>query len=85
MMDVRATPLTFLPHIILLRRLQGYALKKNYKGSSQGCEGYVAFKAKSRLIQHYEETLGAYHFRNQRLIIDSEAARFLVTKYFKTL
>jgi hypothetical protein len=25
MIDFRATPLTYLPHIILLRRMQGYA------------------------------------------------------------
>ena len=56
-----------------------------YKISFQkGYEGFVAFTAKTKLIKHYEETLGAYHFMNQRMIIDSEAAKFLVKKYFKT-
>gem|GEM_PF-3500535 len=31
--------------------------------------------AKSRLTKHYEETLRAYHFRNQRMVIDTNAAR----------
>jgi hypothetical protein len=29
----------------------------------------VAFTAKTRLIKHYEEALGAYHFGKQRMII----------------
>jgi len=62
--------------------LVAFACKVSFQ---KGYDGYVAFTAKSLLIQHYEETLGAYHFRNQRMIIDSEAARILVTKYFKTV
>lgn len=38
---------------------------------------------KTKLIKHYEETLGAYHFKNQRMIIETEPARSLVKKYFK--
>lgn len=49
----------------------------------KGLEGYVAFVAKTRLIKHYEETLGAYHFKNQRMIIKTEQAKRLVEKYFK--
>ncbi|MEX2593321.1 MAG: hypothetical protein WD426_11135 [Anditalea sp.] len=30
------------------------------------------------------DTLGAYHFKNQRMIIATEAAKRLVMKYFKT-
>ena len=37
----------------------------------------------SILIKHYEDTLGAYHFKNQRMIIETEPARLLVEKYFK--
>lgn len=61
--------------------LVAYACKTSFQ---KGYEGFVAFTAKSRLIKHYEETLGAYHFKNQRMIIDTEPAKFLVTKYFKT-
>ncbi len=49
-----------------------------------GFEGFVAFTAKTRLIRHYEETLGAYHLGNQRMIIPTHSARKLVDKYFKT-
>ena len=51
----------------------------------KGYDGFVAFTAKSQLIKHYEETLGTYHFKNQRMIIDTNSARYLITKCFKTL
>lgn len=62
--------------------LVAYTCKVSFQ---KGYDGFVAFTAKSRLIKHYEDTLGAYHFRNQRMIIDTESAKFLVTKYFKRL
>ena len=49
-----------------------------------GFDGYVAFVAKTKLINHYEATLGAYHFGGQRMIIPTPQAEFLVRKYFKT-
>ena len=58
-----------------------YACKVSFQ---KGFDGFVAFTAKTRLIQHYEKTLGAFHFKNQRMIIDSRAAKRLVEKYFKT-
>lgn len=61
--------------------LVAYACKLSFQ---KGYDGFVAFTAKTRLIKHYEETLGAYHFMNQRMIIDTSAAKFLVSKYFKT-
>lgn len=62
--------------------LVAYACKVSFQ---KGYDGFVAFTAKSNLIKHYEESLGAYHFRNQRMIIDTNSAKFLVTKCFKTL
>jgi len=47
-------------------------------------DGFVAFTAKSNLIKHYEESLGAFHFKNQRMIIETEASKKLVQKYFKS-
>ena len=44
----------------------------------------VVFTAKTQLIKHYEKTLGAFHFKNQRMIIDTRASKRLVEKYFKT-
>ncbi|MEA1784904.1 hypothetical protein U1E44_02265 [Arenibacter sp. GZD96] len=61
--------------------LVAFACKVSFQ---RGFDGFVAFTAKSGLIKHYEETLGAFHFKSQRMIIDTKAAKFLVTKYFKT-
>ena len=60
--------------------LVAYACKVSFQ---KGYDGYVAFTAKSRLISHYEQTLGAFHFRNQRMIIETNSAKILVEKYFK--
>ena len=60
--------------------LVAYACKISFQ---KGFEGFVAFTAKTKLIDHYEKTLGAYHFKNQRMIIDTQAAKTLVEKYFK--
>ncbi len=62
--------------------LVAYACKTSFQ---KGYEGFVVFTAKSKLIKHYEKTLGAFHFKNQRMIIETNSAKFLVTKYFKTL
>jgi len=48
-----------------------------------GFEGFVAFTAKSKLVKHYEESLGAIHFKNQRMIIATNAAKSHILKYFK--
>ncbi|WP_396151150.1 hypothetical protein [Flavobacterium sp.] len=50
----------------------------------KGYDGFVAFTAKTNLIKHYEESLGAIHFKNQRMIIEPEASKKLVKKYFKS-
>jgi hypothetical protein len=60
--------------------LVAYACKISFQ---KGFDGYVAFTAKSKLIEHYEKTLGAYHFKSQRMIIETKAAKILVEKYFK--
>jgi len=60
--------------------LVAYACKISFQ---KGYEGYVAFTAKTNLISHYEKTLGAIHFKNQRMIIETATAKVLVEKYFK--
>ena len=60
--------------------LVAYTCKISFQ---KGFEGFVAFTAKTKLIDHYKKTLGAYHFKNQRMIIDTQAAKTLVEKYFK--
>jgi hypothetical protein len=62
--------------------LVAYACKLSFQ---KGFDGFVAFTAKTRLIEHYEKTLGAYHFKNQRMILETNASRILVEKYFKTI
>lgn len=50
----------------------------------RGYEGFVAFTSKTQLIEHYEKSLGAYHFGGHRMIIPTHSAKKLVEKYFKT-
>ena len=61
--------------------LVAYACKVSFQN---GFDGFVSFTAKTQLIQHYEKTLGAYHFGNHLMIIQSIVAQQLVDKYFKT-
>lgn len=61
--------------------LVAYACKLSFQ---KGYEGFVAFTAKTQLTEHYEKTLGAYHFMNQRMIIETYPSKKLVEKYFKT-
>ena len=60
--------------------LVAYACKVSFQ---KGFNGFVVFTAKTNLIKHYEKTLNAFHFKNQRMIIDTKASEFLVKKYFK--
>jgi hypothetical protein len=61
--------------------LVAYACRLSFQ---YGLEGFVAFTAKTKLIEHYEKTLGAYHFGGHKMIIPTEPSRLLVQKYFKT-
>lgn len=49
----------------------------------KGYEGFLAFDAKSSLIKHYQESLGATFFRKQRMFIETNAALKLISQYFK--
>lgn len=61
--------------------LVAFACKASFQ---YGFDGFVSFTAKTRLIRHYEKTLGAYHLGNRLMIIQTRIARQLVEKYFKT-
>ena len=50
----------------------------------KGYEGFLAFDAKTALIKHYQETLHATHFREQRMFIETHAALRLIAQYFKS-
>jgi hypothetical protein len=46
-------------------------------------EGVVSFIAKSKLIKHYQETLGAKFFGKNRMFIDTKEASILVKQYYQ--
>ena len=50
----------------------------------KGLDGSVSFHSKTKLIEYYEESLGADHVGGQLMIINSKAAKKLVDKYFKS-
>jgi hypothetical protein len=60
--------------------LVAYACKVSVE---KGYEGFLAFDAKTTLIKHYQESLRATHFRGLRMFIESNAANWLISHYFK--
>ncbi len=54
------------------------------KSKELGFGGFVGFIAKTALMDHYQETMGAEKAIGQRMFINDENAEFLVKKYFKT-
>jgi len=49
----------------------------------KGYEGFISFISKTRLIEHYERTLGATHIGNHKMVIFPKEAFNLIKKYFK--
>ncbi|RFM27265.1 hypothetical protein [Deminuibacter soli] len=60
--------------------LVAFACKTSY---DCGFEGFVAFTAKTRLIQHYMDTLGAELIFRDRMSISGNSAKKLVSSYYK--
>lgn len=60
--------------------LVAFACKLSFE---KGYTGIVSFVAKTNLIKHYEETLGAKLFAGNRMFIDTKEALFLTKQYFK--
>jgi hypothetical protein len=60
--------------------LVAFACKLSFQ---RGHEGNVSFISKTQLIDHYEKTLGAFHFGGRVMIIETQAALKLINKYFK--
>lgn len=60
--------------------LVAFACKLSFQ---RGGEGYVSFLSKTRLIEHYEKSLGAIHVGGHNMVITTEAALMLTNKYFK--
>ena len=61
--------------------LVAYACRLSFQ---KGFEGFVSFHSKTKLIDHYIKTLGAYHFGGHLMIIDTLPAKVLIEKYFKS-
>ena len=61
--------------------LVAHACKVSFQ---QGFDGFVGFTAKTKLINHYEKTLGAYTLGGHRMIIPTKSAQILIDKYFKS-
>jgi hypothetical protein len=47
-----------------------------------GFDGFVAFTAKTVLIEHYTKTLGAVSIGGQRMAIEEKQAGKLIKRYF---
>ena len=60
--------------------LIAFACKTSFE---RGYDGFISFDAKTRLIQHDEDTLGAKRFWGNRMLLDTRAAYQLVRRYFK--
>ncbi|MFN8437641.1 MAG: hypothetical protein U0V72_08375 [Cytophagales bacterium] len=60
--------------------LVAFACKLSFQ---RGHEGNVSFISKTQLINHYEKTLGAFHFGGRVMIIETKSALKLIDKYFK--
>ena len=60
--------------------LVAFACKSSFE---KGYNGIVVFEAKSRLIEHYEQSLGAKRFAANRMFIDQPEAYHLVRQYYK--
>jgi len=60
--------------------LVAFACKLSFQ---RGGEGYVSFLSKTKLIEHYEKSLGAVHVGARNMVITTETALKLTNKYFK--
>ena len=62
--------------------LVAFACKYSF---DKGYDGYIAFDSKTKLNQHYQDSLGAKWFKGTRMYLDEKAAKKLIEQYFKTL
>ena len=54
------------------------------ESQAKGYEGFVAFVSKTKLMRHYEKTLGTHNIGGHRMAIGRDAAQALIDQYFKT-
>ena len=53
------------------------------QSKDKGYEGFVSFQSKTKLIDHYEKSLGAIHVGGHKMVIFPDSALKLINKYFK--
>ena len=63
----------------VLGNLVAFACKFAFQ---RGFEGNVSFISKTKLIDHYTQTIGAIHIGRQRMLIETQSALKLINKYF---
>jgi hypothetical protein len=66
-------------HYGIAGNLIAFACKRSFE---LGFEGFVAFTAKTVLMDHYIKTLGAVPIGGQRMAIADKQALELIKKYF---
>ncbi len=59
--------------------LVAFACKLSFQ---RGHDGNVSFLSKTKLLAHYEKSLGAVHFGGRVMIIEGKAASILLNRYF---
>lgn len=59
--------------------LFAFACKQSW---DNGYQGFVSFKSKTKLIQHYSRSLGAVHIGEQKMVIFPNEALKLIKKYY---
>ncbi|MEF2246449.1 hypothetical protein [Paenibacillus sp. IITD108] len=60
--------------------LFAYACKVSFE---LGFEGVIAFTSKTKLVEHYQEKLGAISIGGHLMTIETNAAKYLVDRYFR--
>ena len=50
----------------------------------KGYQGFISFTSKTKLVEHYEKTLGATHVGGHKMVIFPQEAIKLIRKYFPT-
>ncbi len=63
----------------VLGNLVAFACKQSFE---RGYSGYVAFLAKTALIEHYKKELGAKMLFGASMVLETAAAALLVARYF---
>ena len=60
--------------------LVAFACKISFE---KGYNGYVSFFAKSKLIEHYQTTLGAKVLFGNQMVVNELSSKILISKNFK--